>query len=165
MPDVARVWVYAADRHLSEQDQETLAESLRPFLAFWTSHGLPVRAAMTFVGGRFLILAGLVSGDDISGCGIDASIDAVERAARSVGVEWLQGLTVLYRDAEGHVQSTDRPTFRQLVRSGRVTGDTPVFDLSVTQLREVREGGFERPAGSSWHGRVFSIPAPVDHGS
>ena len=36
--------------------------------------------------------------------------------------------------------------------------ETPVFDLSLTTLGQVRDGGFEKPAGASWHARVFRIP-------
>lgn len=158
LSDEAHVWVYAADRTLTGAEQEAVRAALDAFCAGWTSHRRPVRGAADVLFDRFAVVAGEIPGGDLSGCGIDASVHAVDEVARAHGFGWLPSLFVLYRDAGG-VQGVPRATFRRLVAEGRVTAETPVFDLSVASLGALRRGGLERPAGESWHARVFRIPA------
>lgn len=161
LPDHARLWIYAADRSLSEHEQTHLLETIHAFLAQWTSHGRPVEGAADVRDERFLLLAGFVPDGEVSGCGIDASVRAVETAGAALGITWLSPLNVFFRDAEGAVQSLPRPAFRKLVRAGTVTAETSVFDPSPATLGDVRREPFERPAGASWHALVFKIPQPV----
>ena len=161
LPDDARLWIYAADRPLSETEQARLLEKLNAFLSRWASHGRPVEGTVTIQDDRFLLLSGLVRGGEISGCGVDASVHAVEETGAELGIAWLSPLNVFFRDADGAVQALPRAAFRKLVRAGTVTAETSVFDLSLTALADVRQGRFERPAGEMWHALVFKIPQPA----
>ncbi|MGI9175513.1 MAG: hypothetical protein ACR2GR_09380 [Rhodothermales bacterium] len=161
LPDQARLWVYAADQPLGETQQARLLEKLDAFFSQWASHGRPVEGTATIQDDRFLLLSGLVRGGEISGCGMDASVHAVEETGAALGISWLSPLSVFFRDADGIVQSLPRSAFRKLVRAGTVTTETSVFDLSITTLADVRQGRFERPAGETWHALVFKIPQPI----
>lgn len=157
-PAEARLWIYAADRSLNPDEQEILETNLSDFFTGWRSHGKTVQGAAAVEEDRFLLIAGHVESDEISGCGIDSSIDVVEQAGRELDVEWLPALTVFYRDDEGKIHGVGRPTFREKVDEGVITRETPVFDLAVETVGQLREEGFERPAGASWHALVFRIP-------
>lgn len=157
LPEGARIWIYAADRTLDEAQRNRLLELLASFCADWKSHGRTVESAPAVVEGRFAVIAGVIPGGDISGCGIDASVHALQRAADELDVAWLPALTVHYRADDGSVSSVSRQEFRSLVRSGSITAETPVFDMSIETLGELRGGQFERPAKATWHGRVFGL--------
>ncbi len=157
MPDDARLWIYPADRPLSRDDEAALQGALGDFFEDWASHGRRVRGVAHIVEGRFLLVAATLDGD-ISGCGIDASVHAVEAAGQAAGVGWLSPLTVFFRDGEGNVAVAPRPVFRKRVRGGEVTAETMVYDPSITTVGELRAGAFVKTAGASWHGRVFRIP-------
>ena len=75
--------------------------------------------------------------------------------AQKIGIDWLGGLSVCYRNRAGLIQVVSRPEFRKLVRAGEVDSDTAVIDLSVDTLAGLR--GLERPASASWHGQVFGL--------
>lgn len=158
-PDEAPLWIYAAPRTLTDDEQRTVLATLEGFLDVWASHGRPVRGEALFLHDRFLAVAGEVVGGDLSGCGIDASVHAVETAIRAVGLHWLSSLDVLYRAADGSVQALSRPAFRAMVNAGDITTETPVFDLSLQTVGALRAGRFERVAGATWHAGVFHIPA------
>ena len=158
LPDKARCWIYVAERPFTEDEQASLLEALQAFFAGWASHGRPVQGTATTLEDRFLVVAGVIPGGEISGCGIDASVHAVEEAAGRLGVAWSSPLLVLYRDAEGAIHSLPRSAFRKRVADGTVTAETRVFDVSLTTLGQLRNGTFEKPAGASWHARVFRIP-------
>ncbi|MDQ7040823.1 MAG: hypothetical protein Q9M35_07765 [Rhodothermus sp.] len=157
LPDEARLWIFAADRPLTETESHTLLEALRPFLANWQAHGRPVYGQAVVLHGRFLLLAGHVPDGAISGCSIDAAMRAVQAAGESLGITWMSPLVVFYRAADGTVQHASRSQFRRLIAEGKVTAETPVFDLSLTTVGALRQGGFEKPAGQSWHAHVFTL--------
>ena len=162
LPNEARCWIYIADRRLTETEQASLLNALHPFFQGWASHGRPVQGAATCLDDRFLVVAGtLMQEGTISGCGIDASVRAVEEAATRLGIKWASPLLVFFRNADGSVDSLPRSAFKRLVADGTVTAQTRVFDVSLTMLGQLRNGGFEKPAGASWHARVFRIPNPV----
>ncbi|MEX0746463.1 MAG: hypothetical protein WD275_00590 [Rhodothermales bacterium] len=157
LPDTARVWIYAADRDLNANEQERLTSILADFCAVWSSHGRKVESSSAVLAGRFVILAGLIPGGDVSGCGVDASVHALDRATAELGLSWLPSIWVHFRDASGAVHSCTRSQFRELARSGEVGAETPVFDLNLQTLGELRRGAFESAARNSWHGRVFAL--------
>jgi hypothetical protein len=53
------------------------------------------------------------------------------------------------------VQRVTRAEFKALVDQGTVDETTTVFDNTVTRVSEVREGAWERRAGTGWHARAF----------
>lgn len=159
-PSEARCWIYAAAHPLDADTQTALLDHLNAFFDTWTSHQRSVTGAAAIRDDRFLLVAATVPDGTISGCGIDSLTHAVEDAAEDMGLAWAPALHVWYRDDTGQVQSVSRPAFRSLVQEEVVTATTPVFDPSLTTLSEVRSS-FEQPAGDSWHGRLFRIPAPA----
>lgn len=160
-PDAARLWVYTAERDLTPHEAEEATTYYDAFLTQWQSHGRPVRGQTALLENRFLLLAAYIPGGDISGCGIDASVHAVETLGNHLGVHWTTGMQIAYRGPDGQVQLASRPAFRALVAAGDVTADTPVFDTALTTLGALRQSGFERPAHAAWHARLFRIPQPA----
>lgn len=161
LPDSARLWVYVASEPFSPEVRSALSTRVDRFLRDWTSHQRPVQGAAAIREDRFLLLAATLADGDVSGCGIDASVHAIDEAAQALGISWAAPLDVVYRTDEGNVDIVSRGEFRRRVAEKTVTGDTPVFDPSITRLEALREGAFEQPASTSWHGRVFQIPEPV----
>lgn len=161
LPDDARVWIYVANRPLTADEQEDLQAHLEDFIEDWSSHGRPVDGAVDVLHKRFIVLVATLTEGDISGCGIDASVHAIEDVAQQLNIEWVPTLDIVYRDADGHVQHCSRATFRALAEEETVTAETPVFDPSITTLGALRDGQFEQPAGASWHARAFDLAQPA----
>lgn len=160
LPDSARLWIFTADRPLSNAVADTLRERVDAFLTEWASHGRAVPGDAAVLHDRFLAVAAHLEGG-VSGCGIDSMTHAIEEIASDLGFTWLDGLHVAYRDENGDVQAVPRPAFRGLVRDGAVTAETPVFVTTLDTLGDLRTGGLERPAAEAWHARVFRIPTPA----
>ena len=157
LPDSARIWIYAADRTLNESEEQRLVDLLDSFCREWRYHGKKVESAAAVLEGRFAVLAGVTAEGDISGCGIDSSVHALDQAAAELGLQWLSGLYVHYREKDGAITSVPRSDFRSKAAVGEVDGTTPVFDLSIDTLGALRAGRFEQPAAATWHGRVFRL--------
>lgn len=155
----ARIWIYPVDKHLSPSEATSILESLNLFIQNWQSHGRKVTAEATILYNRFIVLGAEIPEAEISGCGIDASVHALETIGNRSGFSLLSGLTIFYKDAEGAIQHGARSEFRAKVRNGEVTADTIVIDPSITQISQLKEGAFEQPASESWHATVFRIPS------
>lgn len=159
LPDSARLWLFAADRDLTDAEARALLERVRTFTAGWTSHGRPVASDAEVLDGRVLAVGATITEAEmnagVSGCGIDKLQHAVEAAAKAGGFAWAGALDVLYRDADGRWQSAPRGAFRRLAREGTATAATPVLDLTHTTVGALRSHGVARPAGEAWHGRAF----------
>lgn len=160
-PDDARLWVYAADAPLTEDDTAYLRRHIGSFLRDWSSHGRPVDGALHVYERQFIMLAATLVEGDISGCGIDASVHVIDEAAEARRIDWIPALHVIYRDGEGRVQHCPRGAFRSLAEQGVVTADTSVLDPSITTLEALRSGQFEQRAGASWHAQAFDLRQPA----
>lgn len=160
LPADARLWSFTADRTLTDAEQRHLRDTLESFVAHWTSHGRPVPGAVSVVENRFVLVAAHLAGG-VSGCGIDSLVHAIEQAGVEVGVEWVDGLKIVLRTPDGAVAVVPRPTFRKLVRDGVVTAATSVFDTTLDTVGALRERGLERPAGTTWHARIFRLTEPA----
>jgi len=158
LPDDARLWVYVAPRSLTDEEQDAVRTRLANFIDGWSSHGRPVDGAADVLHKRFVVLAATLADGSISGCGIDASVHAVDEIAQALDIEWIPTLDIVFRDAAGRVQHCTRAEFQALAEQGTVTVETPVFDPSITTLGALRHGSFEQPAGASWHARAFDLP-------
>ncbi len=162
LPPHARLWVYATREPLAPDAAQALARALTDFTDGWTSHGRAVHAASHVRDSRLVLLAGYVPGaDQVSGCGIDASVHAVEDAARGLHLELAQALDVVYRMEDGMVDVLPRTAFKQMARDGTVDGNTTVFDLTATTVGDLRDGRLERPASESWHARLLPSTSNV----
>jgi hypothetical protein len=160
LPPDARLWIFTADRSLSQSDQASLRDDLGGFVTQWTSHGRSVPGDVALAEGRFVLVAAHLAGG-VSGCGIDSLVHAVEQAGAALDIQWVDGLHIVFRDETGAVEALPRPAFRQRVRDGAVTAETPVFVTTLDTVAALREGGLERPAGSTWHGRTFRLSEPA----
>src|SRR3954469_5804665 len=150
LPDDSRVWVFAADRTLDEQQSKEMLAEVDRFLPTWNAHGSPLTVGRDWRYGRFLTVAVDQSTAGASGCSIDGLFRSLQRLEPELGTSLLAGGRVFWRDADGTVRAADRPRFAAAAREGQVAAATPVFDTSVTTAGDWR-GRFERPAGDAWH--------------
>ena len=154
LPDSARVWVYGADRGLDEKEESRLIQPVDEFLDRWTAHGVPLHTARRWDDGRFLTIAVDSTKEGASGCSIDGLYRALKALESSIGAHIVTSGLVYYCGTDGKIYSVTRDEFTNLATTGEITGDTEVFDLSVTSLNEWRSR-FKSRAADSWHAALM----------
>jgi hypothetical protein len=159
LPPDARVWIFAADRPLTEGEQDRLLSAVDTFLQSWKAHGEPLAASRELRYGQFLFVAVDESAAGASGCSIDAMVRVLSELERQLGLTLSDHGPVLYL-AGNRVNRVPRHEFARLAREGAVGLDTIVFDNTLTRLADVRAGRWELPARDSWHARAF-LSKPV----
>lgn len=155
LPDDARVWCFGADPAPGPDRAARLLEEMRAFVAEWTAHRQALRAGVGWAPDPFLCVAVDESAAGASGCSIDALTDRLRDLEREHGMSLLDAAPVWYRDAAGAIRAVSRESFRTLAGRGELGPDTPVFDLTVATLGDLRAGRLERPARESWHARLL----------
>lgn len=157
IPDDARLWIFAAADPLRAEQLDALAERTETFLAEWHAHQHPVVGASELRYDRFLLVAADEAATGVSGCSIDSLFRVLKQGESELGTSMLDNSLIWFRDGAGTIRTASRPDFRQLATAGAVTGDTVVFDNTVSTVGALRSGRWEGPARDSWHGRVFGL--------
>lgn len=154
LPDSARIWVYGADRDLSDDEQSQLLQTVDEFLGRWAAHGVPLHTARRWDDGRFLAIGVDSTKEGASGCSIDGLYRTLKSLESSLGVHIVTSGLVYYRGSDGKIHSVTRDEFTNLASRGEITAGTEVYDLSVTTLNEWRSR-FRSRASDSWHASLI----------
>ena len=158
----ARVWVFGASASLDGAARELLLKSVDEHLANWRAHGVPLLCGRDWRDDRFLAIAVDEAATGASGCSIDGMFRVLATLQSELGASLVGGGTIFWRNADGVVQSGTRSEFVEAIGAGRVTGTTPVFDLTIDTVEKWRTV-FERAADSSWHARMLKAAGvPTD---
>lgn len=154
LPDSARLWVFAAARPLDSSEQERLLDAVDRFLDEWNAHRVPLDCARDLRYDQFLLVGVDEEAAGVSGCSVDSLVRAMKALGQQMGVELLDHGSVFYRDAHG-IRRVSRDEFAEAATQGAVTTGTTVFDNTVPTAGALRDGRWEAPAASTWHGRAF----------
>lgn len=154
LPSDARVWIFSADRVLSNDQQTQLLINVDGFLAQWGAHDTPLTAGREIRYDRFLFIAVDQKRVGPSGCSVDALVRQMKTVQQELGVELVDHAPVLFRRGD-EIARVAREEFSALVTEGEVSLETTVFDNTLTRLGDVRDGRWETSAERTWHGRAF----------
>ncbi|HET6681670.1 MAG TPA: hypothetical protein VFG84_10755 [Gemmatimonadaceae bacterium] len=158
LPDDGRLWIFAAAAPLDDSRAALLLSAVDDFLARWQAHGAPLISGRDWRDARFLAVAVDPHVEGASGCSIDGLFRTLGALEGQLGTTLLGGGRVYHRDASGDIVCTDRRGFSELVASGRVVADTPVFDTTRSTVGDWRTR-FELPARESWHASMLAAGA------
>ena len=148
--DDSRIWVFGISPPLDSSKQARLLSAVDGFLDQWAAHGTQIVSARDVVNGSFLLIA-VDRRSETSGCSIDRMFGLLQKLERDLSVSILEANRVFYRGIDGAAHAVSRSQFRE-----NGDPDTVVFDTLAERLGEVRHGGWERPAGESWHRKLLA---------
>lgn len=159
-PDDSRLWVLALTHPAEGDTAARLEEGLGSLLGRWRHKGQAFEAAWELREGRLILVVEPSMATAPSGCAIDGMLRKVRGLAGELGFELVGEDRVLAR-LENGIASIPRAELAQALGSGRLGPDTPVIDLSLHHLGQLREGRLERPLARTWIGRAFKVPTPA----
>lgn len=162
LPDTARVWVYQANRPLTDQESAQVSTGMQQSLTDWAAHGQALLASVQVINNRFVVL-GVDEGFNLpSGCSIDASVRMLTTLAQQLGE---QGAPINFTDRavalpadDGTVDTIALPSVKAAVTAGRLTPDTLIYDTLVQTAGAFRTGWQVR-AADTWLKRYFTAVA------
>jgi hypothetical protein len=150
----SRVWVYQSDKELTDPTAGKLLVMLNKFTAEWTAHNNQLKARAEVRYNRFIILVVDETQAGASGCSIDKSVNFLKRIEQEFGINLFDRFNFAYREGE-KVLSAPRHQFEELLKEGKITSSTIVFNNLVPTLADL-ETKWEVPFKDSWHPQLFS---------
>lgn len=153
MPKNSRIWIYQADRKLSDADVAEIEIVVKDFVEQWVAHSTPLKASYKIVYDRFIVLAVDQDYHPASGCSIDASVRMILDLQAKYGVDLLDKMNVTFKSGEfiAHKSLID---FKKMAKEKAVNANTIVFNNLVNTIEEFEEY-WEVSAAESWHSRFF----------
>src|SRR6478735_5232237 len=106
----SRVWIYQADKKLSDQEVQRIQQELDDFTISWTAHNAQLKARAEIRYNRFLILIVDESQAGASGCSIDKSVNFMKQLEQQFGINLFDRFNLAYRDGE-EIVSVPRAQF------------------------------------------------------
>ena len=153
LPPHARLWIYQADRPLTEAEQAEIKPLLQRFAAEWSSHGTGLQASAELLHHQFLVLANNETAAAASGCSIDKSVAFVRELEQQLRVTFFDRTRLAFLKA-GAVELVPMQELKSKVSAGEIDENTLYFDTLVNNYGELQEA-WPKPAGNSWLSRYF----------
>lgn len=154
LPEDSRVWVYQANRKLSDQEVTEIIEKSEEFLTKWTAHGAALEAAVEVRYNRFIVIGLNQANASASGCSIDASVHFIQSLQEKFDVDLLDKMNVTFYSGE-YIAYKPLEDFKKMAKDKSVSKNTVVFNNLVNTKLEYLEN-WEVPAKDSWHSRFLS---------
>jgi hypothetical protein len=154
LPEDSRVWIYQANRKLSDQEVSEIKTETKEFLSQWTAHGSDLEAGFEIRYNRFIVIGLNQSNASASGCSIDASVRFIQSLEKAYEIDLLDKMNVTFYNGEfiAHKSLTD---FKKMAKARSVSPNTVVFNNLVNTKAEYEEH-WEVPAKDSWHSRFLA---------
>jgi hypothetical protein len=148
----SRVWIYTANRALTEPESAKVQQALDVFVRQWTAHNQALTAKAEVFNNQLIILMVDETGAGASGCSIDKSVHFLEQLGAELGVDFFERMRFAWVE-NGALRWADRHSFAGEVTAGRIGADTPVLNTLV-QSKHALETQWLVPFAQSWHRRL-----------
>ena len=153
LPEESRVWIYQANRSLTEQEIEEISNKLNVFIGNWTAHGSDLQSGYTIVYKRFIVIGLNQNLNMATGCSIDASVNFIQQLEKEYNIDLMDKMNVSYKQGE-YIAYKSLTDFRKMAKDKAVSKKTIVFNNLVNTIAEFKEN-WEVPASESWHNRFL----------
>jgi hypothetical protein len=130
----------------------------------WRHKGVQYQGAWALLENRILAVAEPTLAAEPSGCAIDGMLRGVNQLATKLGLSLEDPQAVIVRLSDG-IHALPRTHLEARFADGTLDGGTPVLDLALLTLGDLRQGRLERPLAATWMGRKYKIQAPVETGA
>ncbi|GHB51870.1 hypothetical protein [Persicitalea jodogahamensis] len=149
----SRLWIYQADRSLTDQEVSLINQTLEAAIDGWEAHNQSLLASGKVFHNRFVVLAVDESHEMPSGCSIDKSVHWLQELGGRLNVDFFDR-SVAYLDASKAVQTLPVAAVKQAIADEVLFSNTPVFDNLVSTKAQWMKR-WKVPADQTWLKRFF----------
>lgn len=154
LPNNSRIWIYQANRKLSDQEVQLIGDKADEFLVNWTAHGADLEAGHEVKYNRFIVIGLNQANASASGCSIDASVHFIQLLEKELNVDLMDKMNVTFYNGE-YIAHKSLSDFKKMAKNRSVSPKTVVFNNLVNTKAEYLEH-WEVPAKDSWHSRFLA---------
>jgi hypothetical protein len=132
----SRIWVYQADRFLTEEEVQQVETAGNIFLDNWTAHGSALEAGIEVKHGCFILLAVDEQVANATGCSIDKSVHFITDLGSKLKVDFFNRMNLVV-EVKGQYEILALKELEEKVNSGVVKAETTTFNNTITELASI----------------------------
>ena len=142
LPEESRIWLYAAENALSQDQQNYILKVISEDLKGWNAHQQPLTAGVTILENHFIVIALDESKNSASGCSIDLLQKTVQNIEEELSISLMNRLNVFCK-IEGKIVCVPSLKLRSIANN-----DTPFYDLTIQKKSDLFS--FLKPISEGW---------------
>jgi hypothetical protein len=125
IPSGARIWIYQANRTITDSELHDIENTLKPAVSQWAAHGASLLASVKVLHNRFVIIALDENQNEASGCSIDASTRWFKELGNRLNIDF-------FDRSQAYIDGNEIKTFsifqpKKAIESGLISADTIIF--------------------------------------
>ena len=159
-PDHSRLWLLALEQVPSSEALAQWQRGVEQILEVWRHKGQAYQGACGLLHGQILAVAEPTLAANPSGCAIDGMLRKLGRLTEELGLSVIDPAQAVLVRVGDQLLAIPKPTLAERIQDGSLDASTPVIDLSLYSLSDLRAGKLEAPLGSTWIGRKY-LPISV----
>ncbi len=133
-----RIWIYQADRNLTNEEVTEIDPLLGQFTRSWQAHGHPLKASFEILHNRFIIIKVDNEIYAASGCSIDKSVHLIQELGRKLDINFFNREQITFLTEEG-VQHSTLSELENDVIAGKISHDSLVFNNTFEFEEQIRD--------------------------
>ena len=153
MPDKSRVWIYQADRKLSDSETDDITKSLQNFCESWAAHNKELETSFKIEKPLFIILSVNESKTSASGCSIDSSLKEINAIEKKHNISFLNRHLLAF-NLDDEIELIDLGQIPEDIKSKKINIDSIFFNNLATSKEEL-SSQWMVPVGTTWLKKYF----------
>jgi hypothetical protein len=157
MPDHSRVWVYQANRSLSDYEVEQVSTYLKNEMDMWAAHGAPLNASFEI---RFMQVFIIAVNEDVnqaSGCSIDASTRWFKTLGGSLQLDFFDRQIAKIKGDQ--INLIPLTAIKEYIATGKLVAEDLVIPPLTSDLHQYR-GHWLQKVSESWL-KKYVVPTHI----
>ncbi len=153
LSETSKIWIYQANRELSNDEVALATSKLSNFIKNWQSHGKNLISSFKIKYNQFIIISVDADKTNSSGCSVDASVALIKEIEKELQIDLFDRLKITFKNGE-NINTVSLADFKKYIAKGKIDKNTIVFNNLVKTVSEFQEK-WEIPAKDSWHIKLF----------
>lgn len=151
--DKARIWIYQANRRISNEESVLIEDKMKSFLEQWTAHGQDLHASAVVMDNYFLMVALDEKISQASGCSIDASVHYIQELQQSMSIDFFDRTkVVLEKQNERVIQ--DFKEVAESIKSNAIEPAVLTYNNLISYKAQL-DSEWKIPLEESWLKKYF----------
>ena len=149
LPDSSRVWMFGAQRLMSEEEIQHLNHSLADFVSSWQAHGNLLTADYCILHRCVIVVAVDELQEAPSGCSIDKVFHLLQSQKEKYDLDFFQR-TLVWLIHENDLCILNRQEVQAGIDSGEIHPNSLAIHMLANRLGDLKNGGIALPLSESW---------------
>jgi hypothetical protein len=154
-----RVWIYQANRLLTNDEVSFISNKITGFVNSWTAHNRPLKAFAEVRENLFVLFYVDESESVISGCGIDKSVHLVQAIGNELKIDFFDRTKVAYL-LENTIHLAALNELKKLYTE-KIISDTTILFNNTVQTKNELESLWKIALAKSWVFKRVSSPDKI----